>query len=185
MTGNGKYSFANGDTYDGGWVSGVMEGRGVYRTHTGVVYNGQMSGCRFHGSGTLTTPLGDKYVIPAYPSSCEEGLIPLITILVCRYEGQFVDNAPSGKGTLTFNDGKDVYEGDFVDVRTRDNDRIYLSNPFLFVLLTFFCRVCFKDTVRCRRKREPSIMGSGGWDLGMAPGSNSPQVQFTFYSMKT
>ena len=29
-SGNGKYTYANGDVYDGEWVSGVKEGNGAY-----------------------------------------------------------------------------------------------------------------------------------------------------------
>ncbi|GHU22595.1 hypothetical protein FACS189472_15500 [Alphaproteobacteria bacterium] len=70
------------------FVNGVKEGQGILVYADGGVYDGEWSGDRKNGKGTLTLVSGDGYV------------------------GEFVNNFAEGKGMVSFASGS-MYEGEW------------------------------------------------------------------------
>jgi hypothetical protein len=69
MHGLGKYFYVNGETYNGGWVSGQRSGSGEMTYLNGDVYVGEWSMGKREGKGTLTKKgSGDTF----------EGLCPVL-----------------------------------------------------------------------------------------------------------
>lgn len=87
--------FSDGSEYKGGYVNGVMEGRGTCKFADGAVYEGDWANNECHGQGTYTFPDGAKYV------------------------GDWRNNEMHGRGTLTFAEGGESVgnwvDGEFVE----------------------------------------------------------------------
>ena len=60
--GTGRYTWPNGDVYDGEWADGVQSGTGVKTYCNGDQYTGSWSNNKKHGKGTDTLVSGDRYV---------------------------------------------------------------------------------------------------------------------------
>lgn len=78
--------FPNGDTYEGGWASGLPEGRGDYRWSDGSSYSGDWKAGQKHGMGLYKWPSG------------------------ATYEGEWDNGNMQGVGTFEATDGT-VYSG--------------------------------------------------------------------------
>ena len=50
--GTGKYRWANGDEYEGGWADGLLEGEGILRQADGIRFKGTFhaDGIRYEGN---------------------------------------------------------------------------------------------------------------------------------------
>jgi hypothetical protein len=89
-SGQGTYSYVNGDRYEGQYKDGKPNGQGTYSYVNGDRYKGQFKDNKYDGQGTLT--FADK----------------------SRYEGQYKDGKPNGQGTYSYVNG-DRYKGQFKD----------------------------------------------------------------------
>ena len=89
-TGEGTYTWTNGEVYSGDFVDGSRTGEGTYTWTNGDVYSGDFVDGSLNGEGTLTWASGNVY------------------------SGDFVDGSRTGEGTYTWTNGN-VYSGDFVD----------------------------------------------------------------------
>jgi hypothetical protein len=56
----GKYTFPNGGTYEGEWLTGALHGTGVY-TYFNIIYEGKWEKGKRHGDGKLTYSSGAVY----------------------------------------------------------------------------------------------------------------------------
>ena len=91
MTGNGSFSFANGDFYEGDWLDGKFHGHGMYKSSNGDLYTGEWVSNAKQGVGSY--------------QSAESQI---------NYQGDWFNNVRHGKGTENIpNKGK--YEGFWVD----------------------------------------------------------------------
>lgn len=84
--GNGRKSYANGDSYDGDWQHGFQDGNGKYQWNSGDSYTGQWKNGYMHGSGTMIFKNNN------------------------RYDGCWEDGFPKGNGTYKWPDGS-LYVG--------------------------------------------------------------------------
>ena len=55
MNGVGRYTYANGQIYEGNYVNGVKEGKGKLTYPNGLVYDGDFVGGRPRGSAHITS----------------------------------------------------------------------------------------------------------------------------------
>jgi len=101
-TGKGKYTYSNGDVYEGDRVDGKETGKGKCTWADGSVYEGDFVDDKRAGKGKYTYSNGSVY------------------------EGDFVDDKRTGKGKYTLADGS-VYEGDRVDGKTTGKGKY--TNP--------------------------------------------------------
>jgi hypothetical protein len=67
MDGKGKYTYANGDVYEGDWKNDVREGKGVFTCSkdgpsAGHVYDGEWKNGKQHGIAVYTYPSGKKEI---------------------------------------------------------------------------------------------------------------------------
>ena len=49
------------EKYEGEWMEGKMQGRGVYQYSDGSCYDGMWLAGKMHGKGTFTYPNGNRY----------------------------------------------------------------------------------------------------------------------------
>ena len=82
------YNLVDNSEYEGEFVYGLKEGKGIIKYIDGTIYEGDFKNDKYEGYGKLTYKNG------------------------CVYEGQFKSNNINGKGKYTYTDGKE-YFGDF------------------------------------------------------------------------
>lgn len=61
MNGQGKLTYANGDTYSGQFKNGLFSGQGTYKAAKGWSYTGEFKKGQADGRGTLKTNTGKTY----------------------------------------------------------------------------------------------------------------------------
>ena len=88
MHGKGKYTYANGDVYEGDWEEGYMNSNGKFTYANGDVYEGYWEEGYMHGKSRMAFANGNIY------------------------EGDWEKDKMHGKGRMAFADGND-YEGDY------------------------------------------------------------------------
>ncbi len=88
MFGQGSVIFADGTQYEGEWINGVRQGKGVLKISNGLIYEGNFSANLFHGKGKMIYPDGSLF------------------------EGEFYKGKKNGRGILKFSDGL-IFDGTF------------------------------------------------------------------------
>ena len=107
--GHGSLKTKDGNSYEGEWSGGNMHGQGTYTWSSGSSYSGQWEGGIKHGEGTLTLYSGNVYT-GQWRNGKRHGWGTLTVAKptigsVARYEGEWVDDARTGKGTTINYDG--------------------------------------------------------------------------------
>jgi hypothetical protein len=102
--GKGTYVYANGFTYEGSFLHGVREGRGMLKGSDGSWYDGMWVNDKFQGQGTYMWPNGAKY-IGAWDNGIQNGYGIYFYNNGDKYTGYFKDNLFEGKGQYTWVDG--------------------------------------------------------------------------------
>ena len=90
--GFGKFTFPDGDMYEGEFKDWDMNGQGTYTWTNGDKYVGEHKNSKLHGHGELTKSDGTKYV------------------------GEFKNGEVDGQGTYISHDGR-KFEGEWKDGR--------------------------------------------------------------------
>ena len=99
-SGQGTYTFANGDKYVGSFKDGKITGQGTYTFSNGK-YVGEFKDNQHKGQGTYTFNNGNKYV-GEWKDSQQNGQGTFTWANGDKYVGEFIDNERNGQGTLTF-----------------------------------------------------------------------------------
>lgn len=132
LTGKGRITWDNGDSYEGELLRGERHGQGEFRWASGQQYKGQWVNDRASGQGEMRfangnffkgaildgQPQGDGEMQYAsgdnYKGTMHQGLPEGMGTYVWksgqRYEGQWVNDKPNGRGKLRFANGN-YYEG--------------------------------------------------------------------------
>lgn len=103
----------NGNTYEGGFVDGKMNGFGTYTFVNGQKYVGNFKDGKYHGKGTLFFPTGEKY--EGYFKDDKfngHGILKLANGNAS--EGEFTDGKLTGMGTYSFANGGQ-YIGELIE----------------------------------------------------------------------
>lgn len=131
--GIGKAFLRNGNTYEGEWSNGVMQGHGIYERADEFVYEGEFKYNIRDGKGTLIYLdeaedhyLGDKYE-GEFHNNEFEGYGKYSFANGDIYEGEFHESAFEGKGVLIFGDGF-RYEGQFHNYQFHGAGILYYNN---------------------------------------------------------
>ena len=106
MTGNGKFTYAKGEVYEGDFKDGERNGKGKFTYGRGAVYEGEFKDGERNGNGKFTYASG------------------------AVYEGEFKGDELNGNGKFTYRNG-DVYEGEFKDDEMNGNGK-YTSVQQIF-----------------------------------------------------
>lgn len=158
QTGHFKHTYDNGDTYDGEFVNGKRQGRGVYTSAGGHKYEGEWHDDQRHGFGifTFTTTNPDG-------STQWQG----------TYEGEWKNNLKEGPGTFNY-----------ASVRARGQhacDAICVA--FSLRILTrallrlYFHRLCVSPCVVCAPAPAMSIPVSGLRIRSITPASTPTRTR--------
>ena len=113
FTGNGTYTFANGDVYTGSLIAGVRNGKGTLIRASGAKYVGDWKNDLANGSGMLIFPNGDKYT-GMFKDGKFHGKGTFLFTTGDKFIGNFADDKRNGNGIYYFADGR-RYEGNYVD----------------------------------------------------------------------
>ena len=89
QNGQGAYTRADGDIYQGGFKNGLKDGQGTYTWADGAIYQGGFKNGKADGHGTKT-----------FDSSGE------------KYQGEYKNDKMDGQGTYTWADGQ-KYQGEW------------------------------------------------------------------------
>ena len=108
FTGWGREARRNGEVFEGRFINGKINGKGIFTTIKGNKYVGDFINNRLHGKGKLTTK--NVQYSGEFRNNKMEGMGKIIFNNGHRYEGEFRDNEINGKGKFTWQNG-DVYEG--------------------------------------------------------------------------
>jgi hypothetical protein len=131
--GKGKMDFANGYKYSGDWIDDMATGEGIFTWPNGDQYEGQFKNGQRHGKGSYSFANGDKYIGDWFEDKKSGKGISTLTL--GKYEGQFQDDKMHGKGSFHFADGN-RYIGHWVDdkqegegiVRWTNGDRFEMTS---------------------------------------------------------
>ncbi|MBN2481227.1 MAG: hypothetical protein JXB19_05775 [Bacteroidales bacterium] len=104
IEGKGKYVYSNGYTYEGTFVKGLREGRGMLTAPDGGWYDGVWENDDFNGQGTYEWQDGTKY-IGAWKDGLQNGYGIYFFPNGDKYTGYFKENKFNGEGKYTWADG--------------------------------------------------------------------------------
>ena len=108
MDGFNKYTWPNGNTYEGDWVDGKMQGRGRLETND-EIYEGDFFDNQYHGNGELKFTDGSGYYKGEFKNGNFEGKGEYNKVGVFVYRGDFKGGDFEGYGVKEYANG-DVYE---------------------------------------------------------------------------
>lgn len=108
LEGQGRMSWANGDSYDGEFLAGLFHGKGKFVSEHSGTYTGDYVRGYMEGRGVLTYPGGN------------------------RYEGEFVANQFEGKGRLVYTTG-DIYQGDFINGEMNGSGKWQYADKSIYI----------------------------------------------------
>lgn len=133
FTGWGRESRLNGDVYEGKFINGFINGKGIFTNKKGNKYIGDLVNNRRDGKGDLTT--NKFHYIGDFKDNRLEGNGKIVFLKENHsYEGEFANNEINGKGIFIWNNG-DIYEGQMKNGRmngfgkyTYKDGKIYEGN---------------------------------------------------------
>ncbi|MBR2489503.1 MAG: TIR domain-containing protein, partial [Clostridia bacterium] len=117
-----KFTFNNGNTYEGDSVNGERTGKGIYRWTDGTVYEGDFVDGKRTGKGKIIWTDGSFYE-GDYVNDKRTGKGKYTWADGSSYEGDFIDDKRTGKGIYLWKDGT-VYAGSFVDGKREGKGKI-------------------------------------------------------------
>ena len=116
LTGRGKYSWADGSTYEGELRAGVRHGVGTFSGPGGhPKYEGQWVEGRRHGKGMLTYSDGGDVYEGEFANDQREGSGTLTHGSGNSYTGQWVADQKCGQGVFEWRDRRERYTGQWHD----------------------------------------------------------------------
>jgi hypothetical protein len=109
--GSGTYVYSNGYRFEGDFVNGKREGRGLLTEPDGGTYDGMWSNDEFNGQGTYVWQDGAKYT-GEWKNGIQDGYGIYFYANGDKYAGYFKNNKFQGKGTYTWANGE-TFTGSF------------------------------------------------------------------------
>ena len=137
--GQGKFTWKNGDVYEGEWKEGRRHGEGScffavasteYPVKASEIYEGSWQRGKFHGQGKLFMADGSTREGTWVRNSLREGVGKTYFDSGDVYEGGMVKETMHGMGTYTHADGS-VFVGEFVDNLAQGHGRITFAGDSL------------------------------------------------------
>jgi hypothetical protein len=138
MDGKGKYTYSDGDVYEGGWVKGDRHGKGKLTLSDGDVWEGNFVNDKMNGKGKITKTDG--------------------SVLECN----FVDGLITGNATYTFPDNNDedtVETNDMSDMDDIDaDDYDIVVNKAGEIMIVLYAREGEPSSSQAFRTTDKSIV---------------------------
>ncbi len=124
--GKGRFQYVNGDHYDGEWINNQRQGKGVYHFNSGSEYTGFWKNGQQEGQGVLIEENGNQYQgdwLKGLPHG--EGVKRYADGR--HYQGQFIQGKFSGSGIFTTPNGR-RYDGQWKEgKRSGHGEFIFIS----------------------------------------------------------
>jgi len=137
--GKGKINYTNGDYYEGDFMNGLKEGKGIYY-YLDCYYNGGWKEDKRHGEGKIYCKDGIYYNGYFYDDKFKgKGYGKLYYGFGQYYEGDFMDGKWEGKGKFRYPNGY-YYEGEFKDGKRHGEGKVFSSSENKII-----CEGTFKD----------------------------------------
>ena len=131
-TGVYKVKYDNGDYYEGNFVGGKKDGKGVFTKANGYIYTGDFSKNAITGHELAKYTDGSSYE-GEYVNGNREGTGKYTFSSGNIYEGTWKNNLMEGKGVYTYVSGN-VYEGQFVKgLREDKNGKFTYTNGVVYM----------------------------------------------------
>jgi len=135
QNGFGKFTYDNGDVYEGNWINGKRHGKGKYDYADGISwYDGEWVDDKKEGYGTEHYPDNDEY--KGYFKNGKrngKGIYKYVNGDI--YDGNFTNSIRTGKGKYTWKKSGNVYDGDWLNdvingkgIKTFSNGDVYDGN---------------------------------------------------------
>jgi hypothetical protein len=116
--GQGKCLFGNGKRYEGSWVKGKIQGRGMLTGKDGSKYVGDFANDLRNGKGVQSYGEGDgdeKEYTGEWRGDKKSGKGTMIYKSGLRFTGEWVDDQVEGEGTLEDEKGAVIFKGHWKD----------------------------------------------------------------------
>ncbi|KAE9064301.1 hypothetical protein PF005_g29414, partial [Phytophthora fragariae] len=134
--GHARYTYPNGDEYEGDFVEGMREGYGIYLERaSGNLYDGSWLADERHGKGVLTSKASGGYIYDGewvHDMRCGQGHSTRRggggTSGGESYTGQWYANHFHGRGVYVNSEG-DVYDGEWRDGIRHGAGKLTIVNP--------------------------------------------------------
>lgn len=126
-----KTTFANGDTYEGNFSNGLMNGKGTYVKADGTKYLGDFLAGKITGQEVVYYTNGDVYE-GKMVNGKREGSGKYLFANGTSYDGNWVAGKKQGRGVFRYLNGA-VFEGSFVnDVSSDSNGKMTFPNGDIY-----------------------------------------------------
>ncbi|KAL7865713.1 hypothetical protein SRHO_G00109600 [Serrasalmus rhombeus] len=156
--GQGIFYYPDGSKYEGSWVDDQRQGHGIYTYPNGDTYDGEWLQHQRHGQGVYTYhDTGSKY-IGTWVMGKMESAGELIH-LNHRYQGNFLNNNPTGPGKYVFDIGCEQH-GEYVQ-EDQDKGDAEEEEPVTTTVLKWKPSAVTGLSHWAAAKDSPS----SGWDL--------------------
>ncbi|XP_018965063.1 radial spoke head 1 homolog isoform X1 [Cyprinus carpio] len=130
--GQGTFYYPDGSRYEGSWVDDQRQGHGVYTYPSGDTYDGEWLHHQRHGQGTYTHHNTGSQYMGTWIMGKMESAGELIH-QNHRYQGNFVNNNPSGPGKYVFDVGCEQH-GEYLQI-DQDKGDAEDDEPFITTIL--------------------------------------------------
>lgn len=107
-----KQTYADGSTYEGGYLNFKKQGQGVISFSNGETYNGHWAEGLKNGSGVYTWADGSQY-IGVWHADKMSGQGVHVSSNGSKYSGSWNDNLMHGSGSYEYDNGS-VYIGEWI-----------------------------------------------------------------------
>ncbi|XP_036401826.1 radial spoke head 1 homolog [Megalops cyprinoides] len=118
--GQGTFYYPDGSKYEGGWVEDQRQGHGIYTYANGDTYDGEWMRHLRHGQGVYTYHDTDSKYVGTWVMGKMESSGEFIH-LNHKYQGNFLNNNPSGPGKYVFDIGCEQH-GEFIQLDQDSGD---------------------------------------------------------------
>ncbi len=130
FTGWGIEARRNGESIEGRFVNGLINGKGIFMNSDGDKYIGDFVDSRRHGEGEFISK-NIKYVGEFKNNKMDgKGKIKF-TQEGHEYEGEFYNNQMNGYGIFKWSNG-DIYEGEMVNGKMHGNGKYKYNNGLIY-----------------------------------------------------
>jgi len=130
FTGTKTVTRADGSVYQGEFLNGLRQGRGICNYPEGFCYDGDWLNDKATGQGKYTNLDGSVYV-GGFLNGFRSGKGKETLADGRIYDGQWADNQKNGKGVMTWTDG-DRYEGQIKDDNLNGFGKIYRADGGIY-----------------------------------------------------